>query len=218
MPKDPIAEAVAAATEADVAVIVAGLGADWESEGFDRPDLSLPQDQNTMIAAVAAAQPNTVVVLTAGSAVEMPWIDDVSAVVQAWYGGQEIGAAVADVLLGVADPGGRLPVTFPATSRQHPGLLNYPGEAGQVHYGEGVYVGYRGYDQLGLEPLFGFGHGLSYTSLITPTWLQPQRTGRSLCKVTSRTPGRDAVLKWSGYSLATSERFRASSSGLSRCG
>lgn len=162
--EDPIADAAAAATDADVAVIVAGLGADWESEGFDRPDLMLPQDQNALIAAVAAAQPNTVVVLTAGSAVEMPWINDVSAVVQAWYGGQEIGAAVADVLLGVADPGGRLPVTFPATSRQHPGLLNYPGEAGQVHYGEGVYVGYRGYDQLGLEPLFGFGHGLSYTS------------------------------------------------------
>jgi beta-glucosidase len=159
-----IRAAAEAAGDADVAVVVVGLTPEWESEGFDRPDLKLPGEQDRLIAEVAAAQPKTVVVLVAGSPVEMAWRHDVAAIVQAWYGGQEVGHAVADVLLGAEDPGGRLPVTFPAHSRQHPGLLNYPGEAGQVRYGEGVYVGYRAYDRLGLEPLFGFGHGLSYTT------------------------------------------------------
>ncbi len=159
-----IESAATAAAAADVAVVVAGLTEEWESEGFDRPDLRLPGRQDELIAAVAAAQPRTVVVLTAGSPVEMPWADQVAAVVLAWYGGQEVGHAIADVLLGAAEPGGRLPVTFPVDSRQHPGLLNFPGEAGSVRYGEGVYVGYRGFDRLGLEPRYAFGHGLSYTT------------------------------------------------------
>jgi beta-glucosidase len=161
---DSIAAASALAAGAEVAVVVAGLTPDWESEGFDRRDMRLPGEQDQLIAEVAAAQPNTVVVVVAGSAVAMPWRDDVAAIVHAWYGGQEIGHAVADVLLGEAEPGGRLPVTLPTDSRQHPGLLNYPGEAGEVHYGEGVYVGYRGYDKLGLRPAFPFGHGMSYTT------------------------------------------------------
>jgi beta-glucosidase len=94
----------------------------------------------------------------------MPWLDQTAAVLQVWYGGQEVGSAVADVVFGAEDPGGRLPVTFPHNSKQHPGMLNYPGEAGVVRYGEGVYVGYRGFDRLGLEPMFSFGHGLSYTT------------------------------------------------------
>jgi beta-glucosidase len=163
-PVDPIGDARELASDSDVAVVVVGLTPAWESEGFDRPDLSLPGDQDRLVEEVAAAQPNTVVVVTAGSPVEMPWLDRVAAVLQAWYGGQEVGNAVAEVLFGAADPGGRLPVTFPQDSRQHPGLLNYPGEAGQVRYGEGVYVGYRGFDRLGLEPMFPFGHGLSYTT------------------------------------------------------
>jgi beta-glucosidase len=163
-PVDPIGAARDLAAGSDVAVVVVGLTPEWESEGFDRPDLSLPGAQDRLVAEVAAAQPNTVVVMVAGSAVEMPWLDRTDAVLQAWYGGQEVGSAVADVVFGRADPGGRLPVTFPQHSRQHPGLLNYPGEAGTVRYGEGVYVGYRGYDRLGLEPMFPFGHGLSYTT------------------------------------------------------
>jgi beta-glucosidase len=161
---NPIEEACRLAAESDVAVVVVGLTRDWESEGFDRPDLSLPGEQDRLVRAVIAAQPNTVVVTVAGSAIEMPWLDQAGAVIQVWYGGQEIGSAVADVLFGSADPGGRLPMTFPRNSKQHPGLLNYPGEAGTVRYGEGVYVGYRGFDKLGLEPMFPFGHGLSYTT------------------------------------------------------
>lgn len=163
-PADPIAEAVAAAQAAEVAVVAAGHSLEWESEGFDRTDMRLPRDQNELITRVAAAQPNTVVVLTTGSPVEMPWLDQVAGVLQAWYGGQEVGHAVAQVLTGQTDPGGRLPITFPVHARQHPGMLNYPGEAGEVRYGEGVYVGYRGYDQLDLTPQFPFGFGLSYTN------------------------------------------------------
>lgn len=159
-----LAAAVDAAAAADVAIVVVGLGPEWESEGFDRPDLCLPPEQDQLVAAVAAAQPATAVVLATGSPVELPWLDDVRAVMQTWYGGQEVGHAVADVLTGVVDPGGRLPITWPAHSRQHPGLLNFPGEAGVVRYGEGVRVGYRAYDHLELAPRFAFGHGLSYAS------------------------------------------------------
>lgn len=157
-----IADAARAAADADAAVVVVGLTPEWESEGFDRPDLRLPAAQDELVTAVAEVQPRTVVVVTAGSPVEMPWSDEVAAVVQAWYGGQEVGHAVADVLFGEVDPGGRLPVTVPVDSRQHPGLLNYPGDAGVVTYGEGVYVGYRGFDRMGLRPRFPFGHGMSY--------------------------------------------------------
>ena len=156
--------AVDAAREADVAIVVVGLGHERESEGFDRADLRLPEEQDRLVAAVAAVQPDTLVVLASGSPVELPWLDDVRAVVQAWYAGQEVGHAVADVLTGAVDPGGRLPITWPADSWQHPGLLNFPGEAGTVRYGEGVFVGYRAYDRLGLAPRFAFGHGLSYAT------------------------------------------------------
>ncbi len=159
-----ISAAVASASSADAAVVVVGLTHEWEAEGFDRPDLRLPGRQDELVSAVAAAQPNTVVVVTAGAAIEMPWYDDVAAVVYAWYGGQEVGHAVADVVLGRAEPGGRMPITFPMDSRQHPGLLNFPGDGRVVRYGEGVHVGYRGFDRLGLDPRAAFGAGISYTS------------------------------------------------------
>ena len=117
-----------------------------------------------LIAAVAAANPRTVVVLNTGGPVLMPWLDQVGAVVQAWHPGQQFGAAVAAVLFGDADPGGRLPVTFPATPGQGPitGPERYPGVGGDARYDEGVLVGYRWYDRHGQQPLFPFGHGLSY--------------------------------------------------------
>lgn len=161
--EDPsIEKAAEAAASADLAIVVAGLTQEWEGEGFDRPDLSLPGQQDRLISAVAAAQPNTVVVLTTGSPVEMPWLDDVSAVLQAWYAGQEVGHAVADALVGHSDPSGRLPVTFPVDAHQHPAMSTFPGEAGLVHYADNAHVGYRGFDEHGVEPLFPFGHGLSY--------------------------------------------------------
>ncbi|MBV1705920.1 MAG: glycoside hydrolase family 3 C-terminal domain-containing protein [Hyphomicrobiales bacterium] len=155
--------AVAAAREADVALVFAGLSADWDSEGIDRPNLDLPGGQNELIAAVAAANTHTVVVLQSGCPVTMPWLDAVKGLVQAWYPGQEAGHAIADVLLGHAEPGGRLPQTFPQRLEDDPAFLNYPGEAGHVRYGEGIFIGYRFYEKRAIKPLFPFGFGLSYT-------------------------------------------------------
>ena len=133
-------------------------------EGMDRTSLALPGDQDRLIAAVAEANPRTVVVLNTGGPVLMPWLDQVGAVVQAWLPGQQFGEAVAAVLFGDADPGGRLPVTFPATPDQGPitGPERYPGVEGDTRYGEGVMVGYRWFDEQDQQPLFPFGHGLSY--------------------------------------------------------
>lgn len=144
---DPIADAVEAAGSAEIAVVVAGLNAEWESEGFDRESMDLPGMQNELIARVAAANPNTIVVLNVGSPVHMPWIDDVAGVLQAWYLGQEQGNAIADVLFGAVNPMAKLPTTFPVRIQDNPAYINYPGENGKVHYGEGLFVGYRYYDK-----------------------------------------------------------------------
>ena len=162
-PLDLISEAVKLARKADAVVVVAGLTGEWESEGFDRVDMKLPGEQDKLIKKVVKANKNTIVVLNAGSPVEMPWIDKVSTVVQLWYDGQEQGNALADVLFGDVSPSGKLPTTFPVRLEDNPAFINYPGENGKVHYGEGIFVGYRYYDKKGVAPLFPFGHGLSYT-------------------------------------------------------
>ena len=161
-----IAAAVQAASEADLAVVFAGLNAEWDNEGLDRNCLELPQRQNELIARVVAANPRTVVVLQTGSPVTLPWLDAVPAVLQAWYPGQECGNAIADVLLGAAEPGGRLTQTWPLREPDSVAFgqpLNYPGQDGHVRYDEGLFIGYRHYQQRGLQTLFPFGHGLSYT-------------------------------------------------------
>lgn len=161
---DPIADAVALAKKSDVAVVIASLNGEWESEGFDRVDMKLPGEQDELIRQVAAANPKTIVVLNVGSPVEMPWIDQVPAVLQLWYDGQEQGNALSDVLFGDVNPSGKLPTTFPVRLQDNPAYINYPGENGKVHYGEGIFVGYRYYDKKEVAPLFPFGHGLSYTT------------------------------------------------------
>jgi beta-glucosidase len=152
------------ASEADVALVFVGLNGDWESEGFDRPDMELPGEQAALIERVAAANPRTVVVLQSGAPVRMPWLPEVAAVVEAWYGGQETGNAIADVLFGDVPASGKLPQTFPQRVEDNPAFLNYPGENGRVRYGEGIFVGYRFYEKKDVAPLFPFGHGLSYTT------------------------------------------------------
>lgn len=164
VPDDPIQAAVDLAAQADVAVVVAGLTREWESEGFDREHMRLVGQQDELIARVAAANPNTVIVLNVGSPVEMAWANDVAAILQSWYGGQEAGNALADVLFGDVTPSGKLPSTFPVRLEDNPAFINYPGENGQVYYGEGLFVGYRYYDKKQIAPLFPFGHGLSYTT------------------------------------------------------
>jgi beta-glucosidase len=155
--------AAALAKASDVAVVVVR---DYETEQGDRPNLVLPNEQDQLIRAVAAANPRTVVVLNTGAPVTMPWLGRVPAVLEAWYAGQEQGNAIADVLFGAVNPSGRLPVTFPRSLRATPirSQAQYPGVNGRIHYTERIFVGYRGYDQFGIRPLFPFGYGLSYTS------------------------------------------------------
>jgi beta-glucosidase len=156
-------EAVRAAAAADVAVLVVGSAETTESEGFDRETLRLPGRQDELIERVSAANSRTVVVVNAGMPVLMPWAGRVAAVLYAWLPGQAMGEALADVLLGRAEPGGRLPVTMPVREADCPVLRAVPVE-GRLGYDEGLLIGYRGYDAAGTTPLFPFGHGLGYTT------------------------------------------------------
>lgn len=159
-----VAEAVQAARGADVAVIAAGLPDSYESEGFDRTGIDLPEGHNRLIAAIAAAQPRCAVVLMNGSAVAMPWAASVPAIVEGWLGGQAGGGALADVLTGRVNPSGKLSESFPVRLEDTPAYLSFPGRDGEAIYGEGVFTGYRYYDAKKVAPLFPFGHGLSYTT------------------------------------------------------
>ena len=159
-----ISEAVEAAKGAKTAVIFAGLPDSYESEGYDRTHMKLPECQNRLIEAVAAANPNTVVVLHNGSPVEMPWIDKVNAVLEAYLGGQAVGIATVNLLFGDANPCGHLAETFPIKLEDNPSYLYYGGEGDKADYREGIFVGYRYYDKKKMDVLFPFGHGLSYTT------------------------------------------------------
>lgn len=172
-----IAEAAALAASVDTAVVVVGSNSEWESEGADRESIDLPNGQDELVRAVVAANPNTVVVLNCGAPMTLPWLDDTPAVVLAWYPGQEAGEAIADVLLGDAEPAGRMPTTWARDERDTPAYLNYPGEAGVVRYGEGVFVGYRWYDARAIEPMIPFGHGGSYTTF---EWGEPTVAGEGV--------------------------------------
>jgi len=180
-----MAEAVAAAAAADVAVVVVGSAEASESEGYDRDTLALPGRQDELVRRVAAACPRTVVVVNAGMPVLMPWAGQVGAVIYAWLPGQAIGEALADVLLGRAEPGGRLPVTLPATEADCPVLHAQPRD-GRLDYTEGLLIGYRGYDAAGIAPMFPFGHGLGYT-----TWDYESLSGPAV----TLAPGTDAQLR-----------------------
>ncbi|OWA37890.1 glycosyl hydrolase [Saccharibacillus sp. O16] len=159
-----IAQAVKLAAEADVAVLFAGLPDAYESEGYDRTHLRLPDNQLRLIAELTEAQPNLVVVLSNGSPVEMPWLGGVKGLLEAYLGGQALGGAIADLLFGNVSPSGKLAETFPIRLEDTPAYLSFPGVGDRVEYREGIYVGYRYYDKKKVEPLFPFGYGLSYTT------------------------------------------------------
>ena len=161
---DLMDRAVAAAAGADAAIVIVGTNNDWETEGHDRDSLDLPGTQAELIERVSKANPNTVVVVNAGSPVTTRWAEHAPAVLQVWFGGQEMSNALADVLFGETDPSGRLPTTFPDCIEHTPSFGNFPGEHGQVRYGEGVLMGYRWYEARRLPVPFAFGHGMSYTS------------------------------------------------------
>lgn len=158
-----LAEAIATAQKSDVAVIFAGLPDAFESEGSDRKHLHLPDNQNELITAVTAVNPRTVVVLHGGSPVELPWLDQVPALLCMYLGGEQVGAATVDLLYGTVNPSGHLAETWPLKLEDNPSYLNFPGEDGIVTYAEGIYVGYRYYDKKKAAVNFSFGHGLSYT-------------------------------------------------------
>jgi beta-glucosidase len=159
---EEIAKAAALARAADVAVVVVGTTAQTESEGIDRTTLALPGRQDDLVRAVAAACPRTIAVVNSGAPVLLPWADEVGAVLLTWFGGQEYGNALADVLLGRAEPGGRLPTTWPADET---GLPSVRPADGVLRYDEGLFIGYRAFDRDGRRPRYPFGHGMGY-----PTW------------------------------------------------
>ncbi|KAG6811171.1 hypothetical protein H0H92_008655 [Tricholoma furcatifolium] len=163
-PEEAIQAAVSLAARSDAVLYVGGLTPEWESEGFDRPTLHMPGLQDELIQRLADANPNTVVVIQAGSAVAMPWVDSVAGLLQAWYLGNESGNAIADVLYGNVNPGGRLPLTLPVRAEDIPAYLNDKSEHGKIHYREDLFVGYKHYQARNIKPLFPFGHGLSYTT------------------------------------------------------
>src|SRR5215469_16847345 len=202
-----LAEAEAAASAADVAVVVVGTTDEVESEGFDRTSLALPGRQDELVRRVAAANPRTVVVVNAGSPVELPWADDVAAVLLAWFPGQEAGHALADVLLGVTEPGGRLPTTWPVVEADCPVLSTTP-SSGALAYDEGVFIGYRAWERAGVAPRYAFGHGAGYTS-----WAYEQITADDnrvtvTVRNTGQRTGREVIQIYAGPAAADDSRPR----------
>lgn len=163
-PERELEKAVALAKEVDQVVLCMGLNADWESEGYDRSHMDLPPYSDELVRRVCEANPKTVVVIQSGTPVTMPWVSQCNALVQAWYGGNETGNAIADVLFGNVNPSGKLPISFPIRNEDNPAFLNYASERGRTLYGEDIYIGYRFYEKTKKDVAFPFGHGLSYTT------------------------------------------------------
>nr|MDT0661940.1 glycoside hydrolase family 3 C-terminal domain-containing protein [Micromonospora sp. DSM 115978] len=206
---DLAGEAVALAGRASAVVVFLGLPPAAESEGFDRTHLDLPADQLALLARLTAVNPRIVVVLANGSAVRLsPWEHQVAAILECWLAGQAAGGAIADLLVGAANPCGRLAETVPIRLADNPAHLNFPGEAGQVRYGEGIFVGYRGYDAAQREVSYPFGHGLSYTTFsyrdLTATVTGRVESGDLTVTVTctvantGRRPGKEVVQLYVG--------------------
>ncbi|KAJ6598236.1 beta-glucosidase [Mycena vulgaris] len=161
---DLLAEAVALAKEADAVIAIVGLNGDWETEGNDRTTLALPGRTDELVEKLVAANPKTAVVTESGSSILMPWADKVPSMVHAWYLGNATGEAIADVLFGQQNPGGKLSLTFPKAEEDVPSFGHFHSENGKVRYAEDLYVGYKHFQRRNIKPLFAFGHGLSYTS------------------------------------------------------
>jgi beta-glucosidase len=164
MDKKLIEEAKEVASHADAVILFAGLPDKYDAEGVDRVHLRLPDSHQALIEAVSAVHDKVIVVLLNGSAVEMPWINKVPSLLEAYLGGQAMAGAIADILFGLRNPSGKLAETFPEKLSHTPSYINFPGERHQVEYREGLFVGYRYYDKVDIKPLFPFGHGLSYTT------------------------------------------------------
>jgi beta-glucosidase len=209
--EEELEQAVALAAEADVAVVVVGTTEEVESEGFDRDSLGLPGRQDELVRRVAAANPRTVVVVNAGAPVLLPWADQVPAVLLAWFPGQEFGNALAEVLLGDREPGGRLPTVWPAAEHHH--LPSTRPVDGRLVYAESIHVGNCAYDRAQAQPAFPFGHGLGYTTweyldVTAPPQVDPD--GAAVLTVRIRNsgtrPGREVVQVYASRPGSTVER------------
>ncbi|MER6343880.1 glycoside hydrolase family 3 protein [Streptomyces sp. NPDC001595] len=203
-PDELIAEAVEAARAADTAVVVVATTERVESEGFDRTDLRLPGRQDDLVRAVAAVNPNTVVVVNAGSPVELPWREEVAAVLLTWFPGQEGGAALADVLTGAHEPGGRLPSTW--GSLEDAPVTQVVPRDGELPYSEGVFIGYRAWDRAGRTPAYPFGHGLGYTTWAYDSVEVDGATVKVRVRNTGERPGREVVQVYLAPVEADAER------------
>ena len=181
VPADLVDRAAAAAAAADVAIVVVGTSSEWETEGVDRESIDLPGDQDALVEAVCAANERTVVVVNTGAPVTMPWADQPAAVLAAWLGGQEMSPALADVLFGALEPGGRLAVTFPERIEHTPSYGNFPGESNRTPYAEGLLIGYRWYETRKFPVRYPFGHGGSYTTF---DWSEPRLTSTGAASAT----------------------------------
>ena len=207
---EEIERAVALARGADVALVVVGTTEEVESEGFDRTSLALPGRQDELVRRVAEANPATVVIVNAGAPVLLPWADDVAAVLLAWFPGQEFGNALADVVLGRAEPGGRLPTTWPAGEGDLPSTQ--PAD-GALAYDEGIFIGHRAYDRAGRRPRYPFGHGRGYTrweytGLEAPASVPAGEDAevRVRLRNTGERPGREVVQLYAGRAGGAVER------------
>ncbi|QQQ78403.1 glycoside hydrolase family 3 C-terminal domain-containing protein [Saccharothrix sp. 6-C] len=189
---DELARAVGLARTSDVAVVVVGTTDEIESEGFDRTSLALPGRQDELVRAVRAVNDRTVVVVNSGGPVELPWRDEVAAVLLTWFPGQEAGHGLADVLLGVREPGGRLPTTWPAAQQDVP-VSNVRPDHGVLRYDEGLHVGYRAWHRAGTAPAYWFGHGLGYTTWAYETVTATESGVRVRLRNTGNRPGREVV-------------------------
>jgi len=184
---DPIGAAAELAASADVAVVVIGTDSDWETEGIDRPTMALPGDQDALVRAVAAANPRTIVVVNAGAAVDMPWADEVAAVLVAWFPGMAWGEALARVLVGDDEPAGRLPFTVPVDLADAPCDISQADPPGQLRYTERLLVGHRWYLTHAITPRWWFGAGQSYTTFL---WGEPEVLGPQTVRVAVTNTGR----------------------------
>lgn len=162
--EEELATAINAAKSHDKVVLCVGLNGEWESEGYDRTDYALPGMSNRLVSEILKANPNTVVVNQSGTPVEMPWMHEAKAIIQTWYGGNELGNAIADVIFGDTNPSGKLPLSWTFGIEETPSFLNSTTEMGRVLYGEDIFVGYRYYEKKKVPVAFPFGHGLSYTT------------------------------------------------------
>ncbi|MGX1804271.1 beta-glucosidase [Nocardia sp. NPDC055321] len=190
---EEFAAAVELARTSEVAVVVVGTTEQIESEGFDRKNLDLPGRQNELVAAVAAVNPRTIVVVNSGAPVELPWRDEVAAVLLTWFPGQEFGAALADVLTGAVEPGGRLPTTWPRTLADVPVVDTKPAADNTLPYTEGIHIGYRAWLKSGVAPAYPFGHGLGYTTWALSDLAVTGRTATVTVRNTGDRPGRQVV-------------------------